>query len=73
MRVETPVHGKMNCTGNTTEHVCYFMCFPGYELTGSKNRTCSAEKVWTGRETACESELNFLLLAFKNETLEFVT
>ena len=46
----------MNCSGYVKEDVCHFACLPGYELTGSKTRTCDANKQWTGNNTECKSE-----------------
>ena len=45
-----------NCTGYRTEDVCDFGCLSGYELTGSRSRTCEPAKTWTGNETECESK-----------------
>ena len=54
--IYNPINGIMNCSGYVTEDICHFDCLPGYELTGSKTRTCDASKQWTGNNTECESE-----------------
>ena len=55
-KLVSPTNGKMQCTGNTTDHSCSFTCNPGYDLRGSSNRSCNASGKWTGDETMCESK-----------------
>ncbi|GFU12555.1 sushi, von Willebrand factor type A, EGF and pentraxin domain-containing protein 1 [Nephila pilipes] len=54
--LDSPMHGKDNCSGlhfvfGTT---CQFDCNAGYELKGSKLRTCLVDGTWTGTNTHCE-------------------
>ena len=57
--VYKPINGMKNCAGYRTEDVCHFECLPGYQLIGSKARTCGANKQWTGNYSECQSELSF--------------
>ena len=52
-----PISGIMNCSGHVTEDICDFDCQLGYQLTGSKTRTCGSNKQWTGNNTECKSKL----------------
>jgi hypothetical protein len=55
-RIQSPINGAIQCTGNTTDHSCKFNCYPGYDLRGSSNRLCNASGKWTGDETLCKSK-----------------
>ena len=59
--IYTPINGNKNCSGYRTEDSCDFDCLPGYDLTGSRTRTCGASKEWTGNDTECKSECTALL------------
>jgi hypothetical protein len=55
-KIQSPINGAMQCTGNTTDYSCKFNCYPGYDLRGSSNRLCNASGKWTGDETLCKSK-----------------
>ena len=57
-----PLNGNKNCSGYRTEDSCHFDCLPGYELTGSKTRSCGPNKQWTGNNTECKSESHHISL-----------
>ena len=65
VQIYKPTNGKKYCLGYRTEDSCYFDCLPGYDLTGSKTRTCGPDKKWTGNDTKCNSEL-YLKLKYNN-------
>nr|XP_018667880.1 sushi, von Willebrand factor type A, EGF and pentraxin domain-containing protein 1-like isoform X2 [Ciona intestinalis] len=49
-----PVNGIGRCS-DVDNHgsICQFHCHAGYELEGSVERTCQANRQWTGEETRC--------------------
>ena len=69
-----PINGNKNCSGYATEDSCDFYCLPGYELTGSKRRTCGPDKEWTGNNTKCESKnLYFTYNVLGNVSIRVIT
>jgi len=51
-------NGIINCSlGNdgvpTYEDSCTIVCQPGYELIGTKNRTCKSDGSWSGTMILC--------------------
>ena len=43
------LHGSVQCSeGDGYNSVCEFECDPGFELTGSRTRTCLDTKQWSG-------------------------
>lgn len=64
VKMHAPINGEMNCTGNTTAHVCYFKCLPGYKLLGSTSRNCSGNNTWTSEETTCKSKSNIFIVSY---------
>ncbi|XP_028412378.1 uncharacterized protein LOC114535196 [Dendronephthya gigantea] len=53
--IYTPVNGKKNCSGYTTDHTCSFSCSIGYKEVGSHTRRCTASKLWSGKEMKCKA------------------
>jgi len=49
----SPPHGRMNCSGLVTNETCLFVCDDGYELQGSKKRTCLNSSKWDGQQAYC--------------------
>ncbi|XP_066268441.1 P-selectin-like [Branchiostoma lanceolatum] len=49
-----PVQGTMS-GGNNYNDTVYFSCAEGYDLTGSSNRTCQADGLWTGTQPTCSA------------------
>ncbi|XP_078664783.1 sushi, von Willebrand factor type A, EGF and pentraxin domain-containing protein 1-like [Branchiostoma floridae x Branchiostoma belcheri] len=49
-----PVEGSMN-GGNNYNDTVYFTCAPGHDLTGSSNRTCQADGLWSGTQPSCSA------------------
>ena len=48
------MNGEILCTGpQVTDESCTFSCDPGYNLTGSYNRTCQSDHTWSGEITNC--------------------
>ena len=53
-----PNNGMINCSlGDDTitsyEDTCSFTCNTGYELTGSRERTCQSDGSWSGSPVSC--------------------
>ena len=53
-----PINGMINCSlgdDNATsyEDTCSFTCNAGYELTGSRERTCQSDGNWNGSPVSC--------------------
>lgn len=52
--VRSPQNGRVDCSeGDLYNSVCTTTCSVGYELSGSKSRTCLDSKSWSGNEPAC--------------------
>ena len=45
-------HGYLSVTGQLLGHTATTFCDTGFEVTGSKNRTCS-ESGWSGTPADC--------------------
>merc|ERR1712136_676483 len=60
--LEPPANGDISCTDeNVFGSTCYFVCAPGYQLSGSSLLTCtddgsSAEGDWDNEEPTCKYE-----------------
>lgn len=48
-----PVFGEVMVDQTTYGHTATFYCFQGYILSGSAERTCSADGYWTGTQPVC--------------------
>ena len=53
-----PPNGRMTCSGLVTNETCSFMCDDGYEILGSKIRTCLNSSKWDGQPTVCKGKYN---------------
>ena len=51
-----PTNGKKNGSDFTYQSVVNFSCNEGYTLKGSQQRTCQANKSWTGETTTCSGK-----------------
>uniref|UniRef100_H2Y785 Sushi domain-containing protein n=1 Tax=Ciona savignyi TaxID=51511 RepID=H2Y785_CIOSA len=52
--LEVPENGNMRCEDeNNFESKCRFSCNVGYNLRGSKTRTCQEDGTWTGISSSC--------------------
>lgn len=51
-----PSHGRMLCSGLVTYATCTFTCDTGYDLVGSKSRTCLPTSGWSGNLTSCKAK-----------------
>ena len=48
-------HGSVSYSSGTTYlSVAKFQCQSGYTLSADVNRTCQADKTWSGASPACE-------------------
>jgi len=53
-------YGSVRCSeGDSYNSVCTFECEAGFELTGSRTRTCLETKKWSGEEATCTSKLHY--------------
>ncbi|XP_066283044.1 sushi, von Willebrand factor type A, EGF and pentraxin domain-containing protein 1-like [Branchiostoma lanceolatum] len=50
--LDAPLHGTVSGTNFVGDTVT-FACDPGYEVTGSSNRTCQSTLVWSGKQPIC--------------------
>ncbi|CAH1263510.1 CSMD3 [Branchiostoma lanceolatum] len=50
--LDAPLHGTVSGTNFVGDTVT-FACDPGYEITGSSNRTCQSTLVWSGKQPIC--------------------
>ena len=53
-----PPNGRMTCSGLVTNETCSFICDDGYEILGSKIRTCLNSSKWDGQTTVCKGKYN---------------
>jgi len=60
----SPPHGRMNCSGLVTNETCLFVCDDGYELQGSKKRTCLNSSKWDGQQAYCTGNCDFYFISF---------
>ena len=54
VEISSPWQGRMTCSGKVTDANCTFSCNPGYDLVGSKFRTCLPSSRWSGNQTSCK-------------------
>ena len=52
----TPRNGAREGDSFTYLSEVVFSCDPGYELTGSRRRTCRVDRTWSGSPAACQRE-----------------
>lgn len=54
----SPKNGHMVCTTDDFSYptVCRFTCQAGYQLLGSRKRSCLAIALWTGIATRCRGK-----------------
>ncbi|CAL4065422.1 unnamed protein product, partial [Meganyctiphanes norvegica] len=54
--LKNPKYGTMLCSQNTPtmDTECHFACDPGYQLVGSKRRTCLPVAMWDGLRAYCK-------------------
>ncbi|KAL9962843.1 hypothetical protein ACROYT_G031988 [Oculina patagonica] len=68
--INPPWQGNMTCYGMVTDTNCTFSCNPGYDLVGSKFRTCLSSSRWSGDQSFChEKHCEELTTTRENETL----
>ena len=60
-RPKVPVNGTVVGEKTTFLSKVTFLCNDGFDLTGSTSRTCQANKQWSGQETSCSGNCNFIL------------
>ncbi|CAH1248684.1 CSMD1 [Branchiostoma lanceolatum] len=53
-RLNPPTQGTMN-GGNNYNNTVFFTCAEGYILSGSSNRTCQADGLWSGTQPTCSA------------------
>ncbi|XP_066911508.1 uncharacterized protein [Clytia hemisphaerica] len=56
VEITSLLNGKVMCSGHVTNDVCKFDCDEGYNLIGSKERTCTHTSTWSGEETVCNAK-----------------
>lgn len=69
-------NGHMNCSGLVTNETCSFSCADGYEMLGSKRRTCLNSSKWDGQQTFCKGKcVKYVkrLLLLKIQTCFFIS
>ncbi len=55
-----PANGQVDISSGTTlMNIASYSCDTGYTLTGSTERTCKADGMWSLYEPVCEGELYF--------------
>ncbi|KAK7095002.1 hypothetical protein V1264_006470 [Littorina saxatilis] len=57
MELRPPLHGTMIGSGTTFGSVIRFVCNDGFKVVGSAERTCQADRTWSGQNAYCE-EIN---------------
>ncbi len=56
-----PVNGQVEISSGTTfGSTASYSCDTGYNLTGSTERTCGADGMWSLFEPVCEGELSYI-------------
>ena len=65
--LSTPSNGGMSCSSSRVGvgyegDTCSFTCNTGYELTGSDNRTCQSNRIWSGEEAFCKQSKDIYLI-----------
>ena len=56
VEITSPLNGKVTCSGHVTNGVCKFDCDEGYNLIGSRERTCTHTSTWSGEKTICKGK-----------------
>ena len=56
LQLKAPKQGNMVCSSPkpTIDTECYFTCNPGYQLVGSRLRTCLPVAMWDGLPAYCK-------------------
>ncbi|XP_025113067.1 protein lev-9-like isoform X2 [Pomacea canaliculata] len=54
LELRAPLHGTMIGSGTTYGSVIRFICNDGFKVVGSAERTCQADRTWSGQEAFCE-------------------
>lgn len=56
-KLMAPQNGNINCTTNTFtfETVCHFDCDHGFQIQGSRKRSCLAIALWDGLPVVCKA------------------
>lgn len=49
-----PLHGTMIGSGTSFNSLIRFVCNSGYRVVGSKERSCQADRTWSGNDAFCE-------------------
>nr|KAG5703035.1 hypothetical protein BaRGS_016196 [Batillaria attramentaria] len=57
LELRPPLHGTMIGSGTSYGSVIRFVCNDGYKVVGSAERTCQADRTWSGQDAFCE-EIN---------------
>ena len=52
-KILDPYYGKAFCNGDVVGRKCRFTCYEGFKLSGPQERTCQANKTWSGINTKC--------------------
>ena len=50
-----PLHGTLSLTGTSFGSEAKYNCDDGYELEGSKERTCKGDGQWSGTNVVCKA------------------
>ena len=59
-KLVAPSHGSMQSCSNLLGRTCQFSCSKGYQMLGSRSRTCQSNGEWTGSETDCQGMKRFI-------------
>uniref|UniRef100_A0A8C8SPL8 Fibulin 7 n=1 Tax=Pelusios castaneus TaxID=367368 RepID=A0A8C8SPL8_9SAUR len=51
----TPLHGRKLGKQVAVGHEVHFLCDAGFQLLGSKSRTCLQNRTWSGQQPVCHS------------------
>ena len=57
----SPSHGSRSGDDFTFGKTVSYQCDPGYKITGSRTRTCTASGTWSGNQPSCKGK-NLLVL-----------
>ena len=63
----SPSHGSRSGDDFTFGKRVSFKCDPGYKITGSRNRTCTASGTWSGSQATCTGK-PFMYTDMNNQT-----
>ena len=56
LELRPPLHGTMIGSGTTYGSVIRFVCNDGFKVVGSAERTCQADRTWSGQDAFCEGQ-----------------